>query len=84
MTAPPNESTPGGEGARPWPTAGMTRGIIAAAVGEATERYVLSLADLDPAAAGHRVNQGHRPAYRGSTSCQRRLPSSTVCEDGIA
>ena len=52
----------------------------AAAAVEATERYVLSLADLDTAAAVQRVNQasGYRPpgvaAYRGSTSWQRRLP----------
>ena len=62
----------------------------AAAVVAATERYVLSLAHLDVAAAVQRVNQdsGYRSAgvaaYRESTSWQRRLPSSTVCEDGIS
>ena len=58
----------------------------AAAAAEATERYVISLADLDVAAAVQRVNQdsGLVAAYRGSTSWQRRLPSSTVCEDGIS
>ena len=48
----------------------------AAAVVAATERYVISLADLDVATAVQRVNQdsGYRPAgavaaYRESTSC---------------
>ena len=58
----------------------------AAAAVEATERYVVSLADLDTAAAVQRVNQDSGyvvVAYPESTSWQRRLPSSTVCEDGI-
>ena len=58
----------------------------AGAAVEATERYVMSLADLDVAAAVQRVNQdsGHRPAYRGSTYGQRRLLFSTVCEEGVS
>ena len=52
---------------------------------------MISLADLDVTTAVQRVNQdsGYRPAgavaaYRESTSWQRRLPSSTVCEGSIS
>ena len=59
----------------------------AAAIAAATTSYVVSLAHLDVAAAVRQVNQdsGYQPAvgaYRESTSWQRRLPSSTACEDG--
>ena len=59
----------------------------AAAAVEATGRYVLSLADLDTAAAVQRLNQdsGYQPAagtYHAATFWQRREPSSTACEDG--
>ena len=59
----------------------------AAAAVEATERYVVSLASLDVAAAVQRLNQdsGYQPAagtYHAATFWQRREPSSTACEDG--
>ena len=61
----------------------------AAAVVAATTSYVRSLSDLDVAAAVRQVNldSGYQPAagtYHGATFWQRRLPFSTVCEDGIS
>ena len=59
----------------------------AAAIVEATESYVVSLASLDVAASVRQVNldSGYQPAvgtYHGATFWQRRGPSSTACEDG--
>ena len=61
----------------------------AAAIVEATDRYVRSLASLDVAAAVRQVNQdsGYQPAagtYHGATFWQRLGPSSTACEDGVS
>ena len=61
----------------------------AAAIVEATDRYVRSLASLDVAAAVRQVNQdsGYQPAagtYNGATFWQRLGPSSTACEDGVS
>ena len=66
------------------------RGLDHATAGvAATESYVLSLADLDVAAAVRQVNldSGYQPAagtYHGATFWQRREPSSTACEDGVS
>ena len=59
----------------------------AAAIVEATDRYVRSLASLDVAMAVKQVNldSGYQPAagtYRGATYGQPRWPFSTACEDG--
>ena len=61
----------------------------AAAIVEATDRYVRSLASLDVAAAVRQVNQDsdYQPAagtYHGATFWQRLGPSSTACEDGVS
>ena len=75
---------------------GYLRGIIknrgsdhAAAIVEATESYVRSLASFDVAVAVRQVNldSGYQPGagtYHGATFWQRRGPSSTACEDGVS